>query len=68
MASESRVGVIIKSPENCLFHDLVNVILTSRMVVRELDDDVQTLGIFFYRFKERKVYQIPPLKERLHLL
>ena len=38
-AVKPRVGLIIACPLIGLFHNLVNVILTSRTAVRELDDD-----------------------------
>ena len=31
-----RVGIIIKYPQNGLFHDLVNIILMSQMAVSEM--------------------------------
>ena len=36
---KAREGVIIECPLNGLFHDVVTVIITSRMAVRELEDD-----------------------------
>ena len=36
---KSREGVIIECPLNGLFHDVVTIIITSGMAVRELEDD-----------------------------
>ena len=46
-----REGVIIECPQNGLFHDARDLILTSRMAPRDLadDDDLQMLGNVFYR-------------------
>ena len=51
----SRVGVIIEHPQNCLFQDRHDVIITSGMaIISEIanddDEDVQMLENFFYRF------------------
>ena len=38
-AFRARESVIIECPLNGLFHDLVTVIITAQMAIRELDDD-----------------------------
>ena len=45
LASGSRVGVINVWTQKDLFHDVVTVILMTRMGVRELDDDDEELTL-----------------------
>ena len=50
--SNPRVGVIFHCPQNDLYHNRCDIIITSQMAVSDManydDDNVQTLGNVFY--------------------